>query len=107
MSRGKKKNHVFHNACISHLVFFYDSERADAGKPPIPNNIIHTENCLTQYKCRQNFYHVATFADNHPTRIVHKFAQNFGFKGPWDATGKLISTIYKKQNESQSVCKYI
>ena len=90
LSRGKKNDHVFHNACLAHLISFYDSERSAADKQPIPNNIIHTDNCPTQYKCRQNFYHVATFGDNHQTRIVHKFAQKYGFKGPWDATGKLI-----------------
>ena len=95
LARGKKNDHVFHNAVLSYLIKFYNMEREAQGKQPIPNNIIHTDNCPTQYKCRQNFYHIATCGQKFPCRIVHKFAQKFGFKGPWDATGKIVKQAIK------------
>ena len=98
ISKGKKNDHVFHNACLSYLVKFYDKELEIQNKPPIANKIIHTDNCPTQYKCRQNFLRLASAGESHPTRFIHKFPQKFGFKGPWDATGKLIkSTILRNE----------
>jgi len=90
LSKGKKNYHVFHNACLAYLRKYYDDERERAGKSKVQNNIIHTDNCPTQYKCRQNFFKVATFGEVNGSRLIHKFAQKYGFKGPWDATGKLI-----------------
>ena len=72
LSKGKKKDHMFHNVQI------------------VPINIVWTDNCPTQYKCRQNFWKVATSASRNKSIIVHKFAQKYRFKGPWDATGKLV-----------------
>jgi len=59
---------------------------------PIPQNIVWTDNCPTQYKCRQNFLKVATFATNHNSKsiLTHKFVQKYRFKGSWDATGKIV-----------------
>ena len=89
LSKGKKKDHVFHNACLTYLIDFYDKERQNNDKQPIPNNIVYTDNCTTQYKCRQNFYKLATYGSMN-TRVIHKFAQNFCFKEPWDVTDKLV-----------------
>ena len=59
MLKGKN-DHIFHNAALTHIVKFYDKERAAEGKLVIENNIVHANNCSTQYKCRQKFYKVAT-----------------------------------------------
>ena len=55
ISKGKKNDHVFHNACLEHVINFYDKERSDENLPAIKINIIHTDNYPTLYKCRQNF----------------------------------------------------
>ena len=91
ISKGKKNDHVFHNTCLDYVVDYYDGERERAGCEKIPMNILHTDNCAGQYKCRQNFLKLTTFTDRHPgTYAQHKFAQKFKFKGPWDATGKIV-----------------
>ena len=90
LSKGKKNDHIFHNACTNHIIKYYDDERVEAGKNIVPINIVWTDNCPTQYKCRQNFWKVATSASRNKSIIVHKFAQKYRFKGPWDATGKLV-----------------
>jgi len=66
---------MFHNACLTHLIKFYDDERKMNLKPKIETNDVHTDNCPTQYKCRQNFYHVATSGKTHQSRVVQKFAE--------------------------------
>jgi hypothetical protein len=90
--KGKKNDHVFHDACIKYIQSFYDNERTEKGLPPIAIHIIWTDNCPTQYKCRHNFYNVATFGSNvaHHSQQVHTFGQKYRFKGPWDATGKIV-----------------
>lgn len=92
MSKGKKNDHVFHNACQTYIINHYDEERKTDGKDTIPMNIVWTDNCPTQYKCRQHFLKVATASSNHNSKstIIHKFAQKFRFKGSWDATGKIV-----------------
>ena len=91
MSKGKKNDHVFHNTCLDYIVSYYDAERLARGQEKILINIINTDNCGGQYKCRQNILKLATFHERHPgSRTVHKFAQKFRFKGPWDATGKIV-----------------
>ena len=73
-------------------------------KPKIETNVVHTDNCPTQYKCRQNFYHVATFAETHHSRVIQKFAEKFCFKGSWDATGKLIKHAILKNEKKFDRC---
>ena len=92
LSRGKKNDHVCHNACLKKIIEYYDKKRMDIGKQPIPINIVWTDNCGTQYKCRQNFYHVANSSIGLTSKgiIVHKFAQKYWFKGPWDAYSKVV-----------------
>ena len=90
ISRGKKNDHVFHNSCLTHIIQFHNDERTKQGKGKIPINIVHTDNCAPQYKCRQNFLHIAKACDTRDGSVVHKFAQKYRFKGSWDATGKLI-----------------
>jgi len=89
--RGKN-DHVFHDACIKYIQEFYDKEHTDEGLPLIEINIIWTDTCPTQYKCRQNFLNVATFGSKNgfKSKLLHKFGQKYRFKGPWDATGKMV-----------------
>ena len=70
MSKGKKNNHVFHNACQIYLIKYYDSIRVNNSKTPIPLNITWTDNCLTQYRCRQKFFHVATALSKHTNQHI-------------------------------------
>lgn len=92
LSKGEKNDHITHHAALKYIVKHYDDKRIAAGLPPITNNIVHTDNCPTQYKCRQNFYKVSTFGSehDHDCRLIHKLAQKFRFKGSWDATGKIV-----------------
>ena len=43
MSKLKKNDNKFHNACLEHNISFYDSERARYNLPPIKNNIVHAD----------------------------------------------------------------
>ena len=90
LTKGGKNDHVFHNATLTHLINFYDSERK------IDNNVVHTDNCAGQYKCRHNFWKIATSFNDRSSRIVHKFAEKYCFIGSWDATGKLVKAAILK-----------
>ena len=90
----KKNNHVFHKACLTYITNFYDKECINNGKLPINNNIIWTDQCPTQYRCRKNILNIATSSSktvfpNNSVR-VHKFGAKYRFKGSWDAFGKHI-----------------
>ena len=98
ISREKKKNdHVFHNCVLTYIINFYDKERIESGKIKIATNIVHTDNCAPQYKCRQNFIQTAKSCGTpRGATIIHKFAQKYRFKGSWDAAGKLVKqAIYR------------
>ena len=97
MSKGKKNDHVYHEACLTYINDYYDKIRADKGKDPINTFIVWTDQCPTQYRCRQNFRNIAESSKkrqknlpNTPSVRIHKFGAKFRFKGPWDAFGKLI-----------------
>lgn len=102
--KGKKNDHVFHNACLAYLIKFYDKERDDTRLPKIGHNIMYSDNCPAQYKCRQNLFMIVTSADNNGSCQVHKFAQKFCFKGSWDATGKLIKSAILKNEMKHDRC---
>ena len=103
-SKGKKNDHIFHNACTTHIIKFYDSERVQIGKDKIPFNVIWTDNCPTQYKCRQNFWKVASSGKHNESVIVHKFAQKYRFKGSWDATGKIVKEAIRNSELRYERC---
>jgi hypothetical protein len=52
MSKGKKNNYIFHNACQDEIVSFYQEKFVTDKKPPVT-------------MCKQNFYNVATFGERH------------------------------------------
>ena len=73
------------------MIKYYDKKkRAESNLPKIPNNIVWTDQCGSQYKCRHNFLKVATSYHPHGSRIIHKFAIKYNFKGSWDATSKIV-----------------
>jgi hypothetical protein len=88
---------VFHNACLDEIVRHYQSERRSMHGIPIDHVVIWTDNCVGQYKCRQNFLKIATFSQrvNH-VRVSHRYAQKYDFKGVWDAAGKVIKQYMRK-----------
>ena len=92
ISAGKNNDHVFHNVCQTYIIKCYDKQRVDSGLTVIPFNIVWTDNCPTQYWCRQNFYHVANAANilSHKPVLTHKLAQKYRFKRSWDVTGKVV-----------------
>lgn len=100
----EKNNHVFHNACLSHIILFYNDEQKMNLKPKIETNVVHTDNCPTQYKRRRTFYHVATCAETHHSRVIQMFAEKFCFKGSWDATGKLVKYAILKNEKKFDRC---
>jgi len=104
ISKGKKNDHVFHNACLTYIIKNGDAARESLGQSKILNNIVHTDNCPTQYKCQQNFWHVAAAADTIDARIIHKFASKYRFKGSWDATGKIVKSCILKNELKMNRC---
>jgi hypothetical protein len=97
LSKGKKNDYVFHNACLEHIAKHYRDEYEQAGKPPINLIRVWTDNCAGQYKCRHNFWRIATFPSRVAgIRIVHRFAQKYQFKGVWDAAGKVIKELIRQ-----------
>ena len=80
--RKGENDHVFHQACVSYLIKFYDKERDDTGKPKIGYTIIRTDNYPTQYKCRQNFFHIVTSADNNGSCQFIHLPRNLSSKEP-------------------------
>ena len=111
ISTGKKNDHIFHESCLNYIINFYDQRRIAKGKNPIPTNIIWTDNCPTQYKCRQNFRNIATSSESmkHKDAItganrIHKFGAKFRFKGSWDAFGKHIKQQILLQELSYNRC---
>ena len=69
----------------------------------IKHKVAHADNCNGQFKCRQNFVRLLSKSSS-STTWTHKFAQKYGFKGPWDGTSKLIkNAINKLENKRARV----
>ena len=54
LSKGKKYNHAFHNACLMYLIQFYDNKCERIDKPTIEYNAIHTDNCMKAKTVERN-----------------------------------------------------
>jgi hypothetical protein len=105
-SKGKKNDHVFHNACLEDIVRYYQNQRKRTNREPIKHIRIWTDNCAGQYKCRYNFLKVATFPERVEGVIVsHRFAQKHDFKGVWDAAGKVFKQ-FMRQLELKNMCRF-
>ena len=80
---------------LKHIIDWYQSN-GEIDFQLIKQDIAHTDDCPNQCKCRQNFARlVPSSQDSQPLKI-HKFAQKYGFKGPWDGTNKLIKNCINK-----------
>lgn len=92
MSIGKNNDHVFRNVCQTYVILYYYSIRVNGNKTPIPLNITRTDNCPTQYRCRQDFFHVTTSSSKNLQKPIynHRIWQKYSFKGSWDTTGKIV-----------------
>ena len=93
-NKDTKNDHVFHNACLEHIIKYYIEEK-DLDVDTIR---IWTDNCTGQYKCRQNFYRLSKIplTENSIKIAEHCFAQVYSFKGPWDAAGKVIKWFIRR-----------
>ncbi len=92
--RGKKHDWVFHNACLD---FIINKKKEELNEKNIEINAVsvYSDNCKGQYKCRQNFYNLSKIPLNHSDikTAEHFFAPVYGFKGPWDAAGKVAKYL--------------
>ena len=98
--KGNKSDHELNDSCLHDIVGFHDDEKAAIRNPKISVNIICTENCTRQCKCRQNFLRVAVFGvlSGGTSRLIRRFPQKCCFKVPWDADGKLVKyTIMRNE----------
>ncbi len=90
---GKKNDWVFHMAMLDHIVNHYTCKR----NKPFSFIRVWTDNCPTQYKCRQNFLHLALLMKKYKIKYgEHCFAAIYGFKGIWDGLGKIIKRILER-----------
>jgi hypothetical protein len=87
-SKGKKNDHVFHHACMKHIISQYGNDRMNAGLPYVEINKILCGQTTVQHNTSSG--RTSTISLISPPCIVHKFAQKFRFKGSWDATGKVV-----------------
>ena len=90
--------------CLKYVRKFSDDERSLQLKSTITNDVVHTNNCPTQYKYRKVFWHIAVGSEDNGWRITHRFSQKYGFKGSWDATGKQIKTLILQNKKSSLRC---
>lgn len=91
--RGKKHDWVFHTAGVDHIIGVYKKRGL-----LIKYVRIYTDNCGGQYKCRQNFNNLSMIPVNYEFIVYaeHLFAPVHGFKGPWDAAGKVAKYLAKR-----------
>jgi hypothetical protein len=88
LSKGKKNDHVFHNACLDSLIEHYHLRFKGR---QLDRVVVWTDNCGGQYKCQQNFLKIATSpSGKRRIQVEHRFAQKYQFKGVWDAAGKVL-----------------
>jgi hypothetical protein len=57
LSKGKKNDHVFHNACLDSLIENYHLQFKARQLDQV---VVWTGNCGRQYKCQHNFLKIAT-----------------------------------------------
>lgn len=96
-SKGKKNDHVFHNASLDMIVKYYNQTLGQQ----INTVTVWTDNCPNQYKCKQNFLKIATFALRSKGIVLrHRFAQKYHFKGVWDGAGKVVKDHIRNEENS-------
>lgn len=95
LSKGKKNDHVAHHALLDYILSWHKTNN-EINFNEIKCINVRADNCSTQHKCRQNFYRTSLASTKHGVSIIHKFAQKYGFKGPWGGTSKLIKQTISK-----------
>jgi hypothetical protein len=92
--KGKKNDHVMHTATLNHVLERTSRKfiERDPTKP-LKRVIIHTDNCPSQYRCRQTLMHTAVS----DLQITHNFAVVGNFKGPHDAVRKDVKEVIMKR----------
>lgn len=100
-SKGKSNNYAFHTDCLLHILREKESKRKPNDDGVFDEFVYYvvSDNCAAQYKCRQNFFFVASvcareFAARN-VRLEHVFATKYRFKGNWDGEGKVLKAMLK------------
>lgn len=96
-SKCKNNDHIFYNACLTHIIQFYDAAQGKYQKNTILFTIVWTDICLTQEKYRQNFWRVACSAKHNKSVIVHKFAS-------WSATENIVKVTINNSHCRHERC---
>jgi hypothetical protein len=97
ISKGKKNDHVFHNACLEDIVKHYKSKLKKEKNINLNHVKLWTDNCGPQYKCWQNFCKIASFSERLTgVAVTHRYVQKYHFKGVWDAAGKVVKWYMQK-----------
>jgi hypothetical protein len=97
--KGKKNDHIFHNACLKEIIETYKRQFQRDGGRVLNQAKIWTDNCAGQYKCNNKFLQITTFPESvSGVLVLHRFAQKYNFKGVWDTAGKVVKN-YMRNSE--------
>jgi hypothetical protein len=55
ISKGKKNDHIFHNACLKEIIEMYKPHFQHDGGRVLNQAKVWTDNCVGQYKCNKKF----------------------------------------------------
>jgi hypothetical protein len=104
LSRSKKNDHVFYNACLEEIVRYYQGRRKLSKKATLTNVNVWTDNCGD-----------SICADKNSGRLrvlrcfrrgdTHQFSQKYDFKGVWDAAGKVVKS-YTRNLENEFKARF-
>jgi hypothetical protein len=101
ISKGKKNDHVFHNAGLEEIVKHYKRKFKRERNLDLNHVKLWTDNCGPQNKCRQNFWNIASFSERVTgVAVTRRYAQKYHFKGVWDAAGKVVKWYMRKMELS-------
>jgi hypothetical protein len=98
-SKGKWNDWAYHNACIDKVIDHYKVFFEDKGG--LGNVITWSDNCPTQYACRQFLGNLAILSHKHNITFLHMLAEKFGFKGVHDGAGKEVSSYVRKRTSKE------
>ena len=105
-SEGKMNDWVTHGAAVDKICEHYiekEGKKFDILR-------IWTDNCPPQYKNRKNFFQLAILLQKYGFKMVeHCFGSIYGFKGVWDALGKIVKLIvteWEQQNDHYAYNAY-
>ena len=77
-----------HNTCLDKIIEKYKNIFEKKGHT-LKKVIVWSDNCPSQYRCRQNFLQIAMVRERHDDiELIHRLAVVDNFKGPHDGYGK-------------------